>query len=64
MVMKKELTQEELEEQELASKINKVIFELDLKRGNGVTLEKNQYIGECQSELEAELSKIKTKKVN
>lgn len=58
--MEKQLTQQE--EKELASKIQKVIAEYDQKRGCGVTLEKNQFIGYRQDELEEELSKLKTKK--
>lgn len=54
-----------LEEQELADKIKpllKEIAELDFKRGNGITLEKNEYIGFRSAELEAQISQLKKPK--
>lgn len=61
--MEKKLSQQEIDEQELADKITPLLkerMELDFKRGNGVTMEKNKYIGKRTSEIEAELNKLKT----
>ncbi len=63
--MEKKLTQKEIEEQELADKIRPLIEErnaLEFNRGNGVTLKKNEYIGDRTAEIESELSKLKTSK--
>lgn len=60
------LTPEEKAEQELADKLKPLFeerFALDLKRGNGVTLEKNEYIGCRTREIEEELSMLKSKKI-
>lgn len=60
----KELTPEEKAEQELADKITALIkerTELDLKRGCGVSLDKNEYIGNRQRDIEDELSRLKSK---
>lgn len=60
--MSKELTPEERAEQELADKFKELIkerTELDFKRGNGVTLGKNEYIGDRQAEIEKEITKLK-----
>lgn len=49
-------------EQELADKIApliKEITELDFRRGNGITLKKNDYIGDRQRELEAQIAQLK-----
>lgn len=59
----KKLTQQEVEEQELAAKLAPLFkekFALDLNRGNGVTLEKSEYIGYRTRELEEEISRLKT----
>lgn len=61
--MKKELTPEEKAEQDLADKINPLLkerLELELKRGNGITLEKGGYISERERDIEKELSQLKT----
>lgn len=53
----------EKEEQELAGKINLLFterFALDLKRGNGVTLEKDGYIGDRTSEIEEQIGRLKS----
>lgn len=63
--MSKELTPEEKAEQELADKIKPLIeerFALDMKRQNGITLEKNHYIGDRQRDIEKELEQLKAKK--
>lgn len=60
--MSKELTPEEKAEKELADKFKELIkerTELDFKRGNGVTLGKNEYIGDRQAEIEKEITKLK-----
>lgn len=60
--MDKELTPQEKEEQELADKLKALIkerAELDLKRGCGVSLHKNEYIGDRQAEIEKEITKLK-----
>lgn len=57
-----EKTQKEIEEQELADKLKPLFeerFALDLKRGNGVTLEKGGYIGDRTKEIEEEIAKLK-----
>ena len=62
--MSNELTPEEKAEQELADKILALVkerTELDFKRGNGVSLDKNEYIGDRLSEIEKELSQLKSK---
>ena len=62
--MSKELTPEEKAEQELAEKITALIkerTELEFRRGNGVTLGKNDYIGDRLSDIEKELCKLKSK---
>lgn len=64
--MNKELTPQEKAEQELADKIKPLIeerFALDMKRQNGITLEKDHYIGNRQREIEDELCQLKSKKV-
>lgn len=58
----KQLTQQEKEDEILATKIRAIIFDLDLKRGCGVTLEKSEYIGDTTRNLEEELNKLKSKK--
>jgi hypothetical protein len=53
------------QEQELADKINALCqerLELELKRGNGVSLDKSGYISARETEIEKELSKLKTPK--
>jgi molybdopterin-biosynthesis enzyme MoeA-like protein len=55
-----EKSKKEIEDQELADKINAEILALDLKRGNGITLEKNEYIGDRTRELNEQLAKLKT----
>ena len=60
--MKKELTPQEKAEQELADKIIPLVNEqqeLYFKRANGVSLKKNEYIGERMADLEAEENKLK-----
>lgn len=55
------------QEQELANKISALINErnaLDFNRGCGVSLEKNEYIGERQAEIEKELSQLKSPKTD
>lgn len=62
--MSNELTPEEKAEQELADKILALVkerTELDFRRGNGVSLDKNEYIGNRQAEIEKELSTLKSK---
>jgi molybdopterin-biosynthesis enzyme MoeA-like protein len=62
--MEKKLTQQEQAEKDLADKITplvKELQELEFKRGNGVTLEKNEYIGDRTQEIEKEASKLKSK---
>ena len=62
--MEKKLTPQEQAEQEFADKINTLMkerLELEFKRGNGVTLEKNKYIGDRSREIEADITKLKTK---
>lgn len=61
--MSKELTPQEKAEQELAEKIApliKEIIELESKRGNGVSLDKNEYIGDRLADIEKELSQLKS----
>lgn len=61
--MSKELTPQEKEEQELAEKFKALIkerAELDLKRGCGVSLDKNEYIGDRRAEIEKEIIKLKS----
>jgi len=56
-------TKEEYESY-LASQIKPLVDEiraLEEKRGNGVTLDKNEYIGDRTRDLEQEISKIKSK---
>jgi hypothetical protein len=63
-LMSKELTPEEKAEQELADKISPLIKErqeLEFKRGNGVSLDKNEYIGDRLEDIEKELSRLKKK---
>lgn len=63
--MEKELTPEEKAEQELADKIKPLIEErlaLELKRGNGVTLDKNYYIGGRTEEINNQLKELKKPK--
>lgn len=63
--MNKELTPEEKAEQELAEKISALVkerIELEFKRGNGVSLDKNDYIGDRLSDIEKELSQLKSPK--
>ncbi len=63
--MEKKLTPQELAEQELADKIKpliKELQELEFRKGNGVTLQKSEYIGDRTAELEAELSRLKKQK--
>lgn len=63
--MEKELTPQEKAEKELADKIKPIIDEINalgLKRGGGVTLEKNQYIGERGRELEETLDKLQAER--
>ena len=65
--MEKKLTPQEIAEQELAAKITplvKELQELEFRRGNGVTLENNDYIGDRSRELEAEVRKLKSKLEN
>lgn len=60
--MAKELTPEEIAEQELADKITplfKEMQELEFRKRNGVTLEKNQYIAERTQELDYEIKQLK-----
>lgn len=55
----------EKQEQELADKIKPLINErraLEEKRGNGVTLHKNEYIGDRLRDIEKEIGKLKTQK--
>jgi uncharacterized protein YjbK len=62
--MNKDQTPEEKAEQELAEKFKALIHErteLDLKRGCGVSLDKNEYIGDRQAEIEKEIEQLKTK---
>lgn len=59
--MREQLTAEE--EQQIAD-LFKERLELELKRGNGVTLDKNGYIGDRVAEIEKELSRLKTPKQN
>lgn len=62
--MSNELTPQEKVEQELADKFKALIAErteLDFRRGSGVTLGKNEYIGDRQAEIEKEITKLKTK---
>jgi hypothetical protein len=62
--MSKEQTPEEKAEQELADKIAPLIKErmdLEFKRGNGVSLDKNEYIGDRLTDIEKELSQLKSK---
>lgn len=62
--MSKELTPEEKAEQELADKISvlaKERIELEFKRRNGVSLDKNEYIGNRLADIEKELSQLKDK---
>jgi uncharacterized protein YjbK len=61
--MENKLTPEQ--EKEMADKISALVkerAELDLKRGNGVSLDKNEYIGERQAEIEEELKQLKKPK--
>jgi hypothetical protein len=63
--MEKKLTPEEIAEQELADKMKPLFeerFALELNRGNGVTLEKSEYIGYRTREIEEELGRLKTPK--
>jgi hypothetical protein len=65
--MEKKLTPQEQAGKELAEQITplvKELQELGLRRGNGVTLEKNEYIGERSREIEQEVSKLKSTKNN
>lgn len=65
--MEKELTPEEKAEQELADKIKPLIEErigMDMNRQNGITLEKDQYIGARTKEIEEELSRLKSEKTD
>lgn len=62
--MSKELTPEEKAEQELADKVKVLIEEkigMDMNRQNGITLEKDQYIGARTKEIDEELGKLKTR---
>jgi molybdopterin-biosynthesis enzyme MoeA-like protein len=62
--MSKELTPQEIEEQKLADQMEPLFkerFELELRRGNGVTLEKSEYIGDRTRDIEKELSQLKSK---
>jgi hypothetical protein len=62
--MSKEPTPEEKAEQELADKFQALLkerTELDLKRGCGVSLAKNEYIGDRQAEIEKEIGQLKNK---
>lgn len=61
----KKLTPEEIAEQELAAKIRPLVEErlaLEFNRGNGVTLEKSQYIGHRTRDIEEELAQLKKPK--
>lgn len=63
--MNQKKIEQEKQEQELADKILPLIKErmdLELKRGNGVTLDKSHYIGDRLTEIEDELGKLKTPK--
>lgn len=63
--MEKKLSQQEIEEQELANKLTPLFkerFALDLRRGEGITLEKNSYIGYRTKEIEEEIGRLKTPK--
>jgi hypothetical protein len=62
--LSKEPTPQEKAEQEMADKITALVKErtdLDFKRGNGVSLDKNEYIGDRQADIEKELSQLKSK---
>lgn len=62
--MSTEQTPEEKAEHELADKIAPLIkerMELEFKRGNGVSLDKNEYIGDRLADIEKELTQLKTK---
>lgn len=61
----KEETPQEIAERELADKIKPLLAEIadfENKRGCGVTLEKNQYIGMAIKETEKEIEQLKTPK--
>lgn len=65
--MKEAMTPEE--EQQMAEVIKAKISELqkedvaiDMERGKGITLERNEFLGNRQLEIEAELSQLKSKK--
>lgn len=63
--MTQEEKEKELAEQELADKIKPLIAEkiaLEFNRGNGITLEKNDYVGDRLADIEKELGKLKTEK--
>lgn len=61
--MENNAEQPELSEQELADKIQALVkerFLLEERRGNGITLEKNEFIGDRYGDIEAELSQLKS----
>jgi hypothetical protein len=58
------------EQQEMIEKINAKISELkkedfaiDMERSKGVTLERNEFLGSRQREIEAEIGKLKSKQI-
>lgn len=66
--MKETLTPEE---QEMLDKINAKISELnkedraiDMERGKGITLDRNEFLGSRQRDIEAELGQLKSEKRN
>lgn len=62
--MENKQTSQEKAEQELANKIAPLIkerMELELKRGNGVSLDKNEYIGDRMADIDKEITQLKSK---
>lgn len=57
----KELTPEEKNEPDKITALIKERTQLDFNRGCGVSLDKNEYIGERQREIEEEIGKLKSK---
>lgn len=58
------LSPKQIKELALANKIKPLVNELMAlceKRGSGITLEKNAYIGERSKELEGEIDRLKAK---
>lgn len=64
--MKEEITPEQ---QEIIDAVNAKIkelqkedFAIDMERGKGVTLDRNEFLGSRQRDIEAELGELKTEK--